>query len=50
MINWNTVRLMLVLSAQLELATSQVNYTAAFVHAPIDKPPDFTKMTKEEQD
>ena len=49
-INWNTVRLMLVLSAQLELATSQVDYTAAFVHAPIDKPPNFDKMTKEEQD
>ena len=30
---WNTVRLLLVLTAQLGLATKQVDYTAAFVHA-----------------
>jgi hypothetical protein len=34
-INWNTVRLMLILSQVMGLATKQVDYTAAFVHAPI---------------
>jgi hypothetical protein len=36
-INWNTVRLMLILSQVMGLATKQVDYTAAFVHAPIDE-------------
>ena len=34
-VNWNTVRLMLILSQVMGLATKQVDYTAAFVHAPI---------------
>ncbi len=34
-VNWNTVRLMLILSAQLGLETLQVDYTAAFVHADV---------------
>lgn len=49
-VNWTTVRLMLILSIILGLATQQVDYTAAFVHAPIDRPPDWDKMTPEEQD
>ena len=35
-VEWRTVRLMLILSAALGLATKQVDFTAAFVHAPID--------------
>ena len=34
-VNWNTVRLMLILSLVLGLATKQVDYTTAFLHAPI---------------
>ena len=49
-VNWTTVCLLLMLSVQLELATLQVDYTAAFVHAPIDRPPNWDEMTPEEQD
>ena len=49
-VNWNTVRLLLILAAQLKLATRQVDYTAAFIHTPIDKPPNWHEMTKDEQD
>ena len=45
LVNWTTVRLLLVLSLILNLATKQVDYTAAFVHAPIDKPPDWDQMS-----
>ena len=38
-INWTTVCLMLILSIILGLHTVQVDYTAAFVHAPIDQYP-----------
>jgi len=48
-VNWTTVRLMLILSIVLGLATRQVDYTAAFVHAPIDKDPDWDNLSKEEQ-
>jgi hypothetical protein len=34
-VNWHTVRLMLVLSQILGLSSRQVDYTAAFIHAPI---------------
>ena len=47
--NWTTVRLMMILSIILNLSTVQVDYTAAFVHAPIDKDPNWDKMTEEEQ-
>ena len=43
------VRLLLILSAQLGLATRQVDYTAMFVHANIDLPPNFDEMSDEEQ-
>ena len=33
---WLTVRLLLVMSILLNLETTQIDYTAAFVHAPID--------------
>ena len=48
-VSWTTVRLLLILSLELELATRQVDYTAAFVHADVEKPPDFDKMSPEEQ-
>ena len=44
-VNWTTVHLMLILSLILQLSTKQVDYTAAFVHAPIDKDPDCNNMT-----
>ena len=47
--SWTTVRLLLILSAELELATRQVDYTAAFVHADIEKPPHYDKMNAQEQ-
>jgi hypothetical protein len=40
---------MLVLSVILALATKQVDYTAEFVHAPIDLPPNYDKLDKEEK-
>jgi Reverse transcriptase (RNA-dependent DNA polymerase) len=49
-VNWTTVRLMLIMSIILGLATKQVDYTAAFVHAPIDKDPNWESMTPEEQE
>jgi hypothetical protein len=49
-INWTSVRLLLILSAILGLATKQVDYTAAFVHAPIDKDPNWNSMSREEQE
>jgi Reverse transcriptase (RNA-dependent DNA polymerase) len=49
-VNWTTVRLMLVLSIILKLlvATKQVDYTTAFV-ADIDRDRNWDKMTEEEQ-
>ena len=35
-VKWTTVRLLLTLSLQLNLSTRQVDYTAAFLHAPVD--------------
>lgn len=34
-VNWTTIRILLILTAILELKSVQVDYTAAFVHAPI---------------
>jgi hypothetical protein len=48
-VNWTSVRLLLILSAILGLSTKQVDYTAAFVHAPIDKDPNWDSMTEEER-
>jgi hypothetical protein len=36
-VSWTTVRLMLILSSILGLATTQCDYTAAFIHAPIQE-------------
>ena len=48
-VNWNAVRLLLILTAQLGLATKQVDYTAAFVHADIDLPPNYHEMSTSEK-
>ena len=48
-VNWDTVRFLLILSVQLKLETLQVDYTAAFVHADVQKPPGYDAMTTEEQ-
>jgi Reverse transcriptase (RNA-dependent DNA polymerase) len=48
-VNWITVRLMLVLSILLDLSTKQIDYTAAFVHAPIDRDPNWDNLTAEQQ-
>ena len=45
-INWNTVRLMLILSLILGLETKQVDYTAAFVHAPIGNKEVYCQMPR----
>ena len=49
-VNWTTVRLLLILSIIMDLESVQVDYTAAFVHAPIDKDPKFDLLSAEEQD
>jgi len=41
---------MLILSLALGLSTHQVDYTAAFVHAPIGNDPDWDLLTPEEQE
>ena len=48
-VSWTTVRLLLILSIELGLHTTQVDYTAAFVHADLEKPPNYNKMSPEEQ-
>jgi Reverse transcriptase (RNA-dependent DNA polymerase) len=48
-VSWTTVRLLLILAAELELATRQVDYTPAFVHADVDTPPGFGEMSPEDQ-
>jgi Reverse transcriptase (RNA-dependent DNA polymerase) len=49
-ISWTTVRLMLILSLVLGLATRQVDYTAAFLqHAHIDEDPNLEFMGMEER-
>ena len=48
-VKWTTVRMMLILTAQLGLKTKQVDYTAAFVHAPIELPPNYSRMSAEEK-
>jgi Reverse transcriptase (RNA-dependent DNA polymerase) len=48
-VSWTTVRLMLILTLVLGLYTRQVDYTAAFLHAPIDEDPDLEFMGLEER-
>jgi hypothetical protein len=48
-VNWTSVRLLLILSAILSLSTKQVDYTAAFIHAPIDKDLNWDSMSEKER-
>jgi Reverse transcriptase (RNA-dependent DNA polymerase) len=36
-VSWSTIRLMLIVSSILDLSTVQADYTAAFLHAPIEE-------------
>jgi hypothetical protein len=47
---WKTIRIMLIMSIIFDLATLQIDYTAAFVHADIDKPPNWETITKLEKE
>jgi hypothetical protein len=49
-VNWQTVRIMLVMSLLLGLETKQVDYTAAFVHADIDRDPNWDSMSALERE
>ena len=49
-INWTMVRLMLILTLILNQATCQVDYTATFVHSPIDHDPNWDNMSQQERD
>ena len=46
---WTAVRSLLILTAQLALATKQIDCAAAFAHADIDKAPNHSEMTSDEQ-
>ena len=48
-VSWSTVRLLLILSVIMNLATLQIDFTSAFVQADIDRPPNFHTMTPKEQ-
>jgi hypothetical protein len=48
-ISWTTVRLLLMLSTHLDLATCQVDCVAAFVHSPLPQPVGYDKMSDEEK-
>ena len=47
-VSWNTVRLLLILTAALGLSTKQVDYTLAFVQAKLDpkEPPVYIEMPR----
>jgi hypothetical protein len=47
-VNWTTVRLMLILCIVLGLSTKQVDYTATFANAPIDKDLNWDNLTEKE--
>ena len=48
-VSWITVRLLLALSLVLGLVTRQVDYTAAFLHADIDKDPNWDGLSDKER-
>jgi hypothetical protein len=47
---WEKIRIMLIMSITFDLITLQVDYTAALVHAYIDKPPNLDTMTELEKE
>jgi hypothetical protein len=48
--NWQTVRIMLIVSLIYDFATLQVDYTAALTQSDIDKPPNWDSMTEEQKE
>jgi hypothetical protein len=48
--NWQTFRIMLILSLIYDFATLQVEYTSAFTQAEIYKPPNWDSMTIKEKE
>jgi hypothetical protein len=48
--NWQTVRIMLIISLIYDFATLQVDYTAACTQSDIDKPPNWDSMTPKEKE
>ncbi len=48
-VKWTTIRTLLILAVRRGLKTTQVDYTAAFVHADIDLPPNYESMTQQEK-
>jgi hypothetical protein len=48
-VNWRTIRIMLIISILLDLQTVQVGFTAAFLHATIDKDPNWAKISEAER-
>jgi hypothetical protein len=48
--NWQTVRIMLIISLIYDFATLQVDYTAAFTQSDIDKQPNWDSMTEEQKE
>jgi hypothetical protein len=47
---WETIIIMLIMSIIFDLATLKVDYTAAFVHADIEKPPNWETKTELEKE
>jgi hypothetical protein len=48
--NWQTVKIILILSLIYDFATLHVDYTSAFAQAYIDKPPNGDSMTDKEKE
>jgi hypothetical protein len=48
--NWQTVRIMLIISLIYDFATLQADYTAAFTQSDNDKPPNWESMTANEKE
>ena len=49
-INWTTVRLMLILTLILNLSICQVDYMAVFVHSPINRDSNWDNMSQQDRD
>jgi hypothetical protein len=49
-VNWQTVSIMIIISILLDLKTIQVDYTAAFLHADIDKDHNWERMSDAERE
>jgi hypothetical protein len=47
--NWQTLRIMLIISLIYDFTTLQVDYTTALTQSDIDKPPGWESMTSKEK-